>query len=153
MYADDVALHQRIGPVAVDVLGLWLCAEGEEVVLPEETDKRRCLETQSETFQHEYMQRGGVSHFLSSHMMAKEAFQPSCGLAINNLSLWDWASNPSLWPRIHSLLQPHYHTLFEQGRSELPWSFSAPQLSSDEFIQPSQIPLPPSSFLYPQSPS
>lgn len=34
VYADDVALHQRVGPVAVeDVVCLCLCAEGEEVVL------------------------------------------------------------------------------------------------------------------------
>lgn len=49
VYADDVALHQGIGPVAVDILGLILCTEGEEVVLTEETDKRRGLETLSET--------------------------------------------------------------------------------------------------------
>lgn len=36
VYADDVALHQRIGPVAVDNVGLGLCAEGEEVVLTDE---------------------------------------------------------------------------------------------------------------------
>lgn len=36
VYADDVALHQRVGPVAVDDLGLGLCAEGEEVVLADE---------------------------------------------------------------------------------------------------------------------
>lgn len=36
VYVDDVALHQRIGPVAVDDLGLCLCAEGEEVVLTDE---------------------------------------------------------------------------------------------------------------------
>lgn len=36
VYADDVALHLRIGPVAVHNLGLCLRAECEEVVL---TDK------------------------------------------------------------------------------------------------------------------
>lgn len=33
VYADDVALHQRIGPVAADDVGLELCAAGEVVVL------------------------------------------------------------------------------------------------------------------------
>lgn len=33
VYADDVALHQRIGPVAADEGGLCLRALGEEVVL------------------------------------------------------------------------------------------------------------------------
>lgn len=41
VYADDVALHQRIGPVAVDDVGLCLCAECEEVVLTEETNGRK----------------------------------------------------------------------------------------------------------------
>lgn len=50
VYVDDVALHQRIGPVAVDDLGLCLCAEGEEVVLTEEKDRRRKCK------------RGGESH-------------------------------------------------------------------------------------------
>lgn len=36
VYADDVALHQWVGPVAVDILGLFLCAACEEVVLPDE---------------------------------------------------------------------------------------------------------------------
>lgn len=36
MYADNVALHQWIGPVAVDHVGLCLRAEGEEVVLTDE---------------------------------------------------------------------------------------------------------------------
>lgn len=33
VYADDVALHQRVGPVAVHQAGLGLRAQGEEVVL------------------------------------------------------------------------------------------------------------------------
>ena len=41
VYADDVALHQRIRPVAVDRVGLILCAEGEEVVFTVEADRRR----------------------------------------------------------------------------------------------------------------
>lgn len=42
VYVDDVALHQRVGPVAVDVVGLCLCAEGEVVVLTrEEGGKKR----------------------------------------------------------------------------------------------------------------
>lgn len=36
VYADDVALHQWVGPVAVQDLGLFLRAEGEEVVLSDE---------------------------------------------------------------------------------------------------------------------
>lgn len=36
VYADDVALHQRVGPVAVHEVGLGLCAQGEEVVLTED---------------------------------------------------------------------------------------------------------------------
>lgn len=36
VYADDVALHQRIGPVAADELRLCLRAVGEEVVLTDE---------------------------------------------------------------------------------------------------------------------
>lgn len=41
VYADDVALHQRIGPVAVDGLGLCLCADGEDVVLTGENNGRK----------------------------------------------------------------------------------------------------------------
>lgn len=33
VYADDVALHQRVGPVAVHHFGLYLCALSEAVVL------------------------------------------------------------------------------------------------------------------------
>lgn len=33
VYADDVALYQRVGPVAVDIYGLLLRAVGEDVVL------------------------------------------------------------------------------------------------------------------------
>lgn len=33
VYADDVALYQRVGPVAVHPLGLFLRAQSEEVVL------------------------------------------------------------------------------------------------------------------------
>lgn len=41
VYADNVALYQRVGPVAVDDAGLCLCAEGEEVVLTEEKDRKK----------------------------------------------------------------------------------------------------------------
>lgn len=41
VYADDVALDQRIGPVAGHSLGLLLCAEREEVVFTEEEHERR----------------------------------------------------------------------------------------------------------------
>lgn len=33
VYADDVALYQRVGPIAVHPLRLFLCAQREEVVL------------------------------------------------------------------------------------------------------------------------
>lgn len=36
VYADDVALYQRVGPVAVDIEGLCFRAEGEEMVLTDE---------------------------------------------------------------------------------------------------------------------
>lgn len=36
VHADDVALHRRVGPVAVHEVGLGLCAQGEEVVLAED---------------------------------------------------------------------------------------------------------------------
>ena len=41
VYADDVALHQRIGPVAVDNARLCLCAVCEDVVLTEEEDGKK----------------------------------------------------------------------------------------------------------------
>lgn len=41
VYVDYVSLHQGVGPVAVDDVGLCLCAEGEEVVLAGETKGRR----------------------------------------------------------------------------------------------------------------
>lgn len=41
VYADEVALRQRVGPVAVRDEGLGLSAEGEVVVLPGEKDQRR----------------------------------------------------------------------------------------------------------------
>lgn len=41
VYADDVALHQGVGPVAVDILGLFLRAEGEDVVLTGERQRGR----------------------------------------------------------------------------------------------------------------
>lgn len=41
VYADDEALHQGIGPVAVDNVGLRLCAEREEVVLTGEKNARK----------------------------------------------------------------------------------------------------------------
>ncbi len=44
VYADDVSLHQRIGPVAVDDVGLCLCAECEEVVLTGENNGRKIRE-------------------------------------------------------------------------------------------------------------
>lgn len=36
VYVDDVALYQRVGPVAADDVGLCLRAEGEAVVLTDE---------------------------------------------------------------------------------------------------------------------
>lgn len=41
VYADDVALHQWIGPVAVHLVGLCLRAECEDVVLTVEKKGRR----------------------------------------------------------------------------------------------------------------
>lgn len=42
--ADDVALHQRVGPVAVDAPGVGLCAQREDVVLTvERAEKHKCL--------------------------------------------------------------------------------------------------------------
>lgn len=41
VYADDVTLHQRVGPVAVHDLGLCLRAECEDVVLTEERRRER----------------------------------------------------------------------------------------------------------------
>lgn len=41
VYADDVSLHQWVGPVAVHEVGLCFCAQGEEVVLAE--DRKRIM--------------------------------------------------------------------------------------------------------------
>lgn len=41
VYADDVALYQWVGPVAADVMGLCLCAEGEDVVLTVEKVRKK----------------------------------------------------------------------------------------------------------------
>lgn len=40
VYADDVALHQWVGPVAVHEVGLCFCAQSEEVVLAEDRKRR-----------------------------------------------------------------------------------------------------------------
>lgn len=41
VYVDNVSLHQGIGPVAVDDVGLRLCAEGEVVILTGEEDGKK----------------------------------------------------------------------------------------------------------------
>lgn len=40
VYADDVALYQWVGPVAVHEAGLGFCAQSEEVVLAEDRKRR-----------------------------------------------------------------------------------------------------------------
>lgn len=40
VYANDVALHQWVGPVAVHEAGLCFCAQSEEVVLTEDRKRR-----------------------------------------------------------------------------------------------------------------
>lgn len=40
VYADDVALHQWVGPVAVHEVGLCFCAQSEDVVLAEDRKRR-----------------------------------------------------------------------------------------------------------------
>lgn len=43
MDADDEALHLRVGPEAADALGVDLRAEGEDVILSEETQTNLTL--------------------------------------------------------------------------------------------------------------
>lgn len=50
VYADDVALHQWVGPVAVKEAGLGLCAQGEEVVLAEDRKRRMRGNCRKSTF-------------------------------------------------------------------------------------------------------
>lgn len=115
VYADDVALHQRIGPVAVDDLGLGLCAEGEEVVLTEERDRQRRCKRVEESNSSAHMcftktlkykaqvpvdvnptlTQKYINYSTAVSLNSTPAFKHFCGLASNNLSISNLVHNPS----------------------------------------------------------